>query len=115
MNFTAVRAEPLIPRYCVGEVTERMLSDGTEDTPLNVDELLSEARRLVEVEQVEGLVICFMHAYRVTQHEIEAKRILSEAFPNVQVDASHDHHVVGSSQDPTLKRKVVASALADLG
>ena len=40
VNFTATRPLPLIPRYRVGEVSERYLADGSEDTPLDKDELI---------------------------------------------------------------------------
>ena len=43
VNFTATRPAPLIPRYRVGEVTERILADGTVDTALDREELLREA------------------------------------------------------------------------
>ena len=43
VNFTATRPVPLIPRYRVGEVTERILADGTVDTALDRDELVREA------------------------------------------------------------------------
>src|SRR5262249_58288548 len=48
VNFTATRPAPLIPRYRVGEVTERILADGTVDTALDCEELLVQAPRLVE-------------------------------------------------------------------
>jgi N-methylhydantoinase A len=90
VNFTAVRPLPLIPRYRVGEVSERILADGTVDTPLDVDELVAEARRLIEQEQVVGLVVCFLNAYRTPRHELEAKRILAEQFPACPVTGSHE-------------------------
>src|SRR5215216_8129617 len=53
VNFTATRPLPLIPRYRVGEVSERFLADGTEDTPLDREELVRQARRLIDDEHVE--------------------------------------------------------------
>ena len=90
VNFTATRPQPLIPRYRVGEVTERILADGTVDTPLDVDGLVAQARRLVEAERVEGLVISFLSAYRAPDHEVEAKRILAELYPDLPVACSHE-------------------------
>jgi len=63
VNFTATRPLPLIPRYRVGEVTERILADGTVDTTLDRGELLREATRLVEHEGAEALVVSFVNAY----------------------------------------------------
>jgi N-methylhydantoinase A len=90
VNFTATRPTPLIPRFRVGEVTERILADGTVDTALDPVDLLAEAERLVEREGVEGLVIAFLSSYRTPQHEVEAKRLLARRYPNLAVTCSHE-------------------------
>jgi N-methylhydantoinase A len=90
VNFTATRPAPLIPRYRVGEVSERILADGTVDTALDRDELLREATRLVEREGVEALVVSFINAYRTPSHEAEARKVLAERFPGVHVTCSHE-------------------------
>jgi len=90
VTFTATRPAPLIPRYRVGEVTERVLADGTVDAPLDRAGLLAEARRLVEDEGVEGLVLAFLHAYRAPRHEAEAKALLAARYPALSVTASHE-------------------------
>jgi len=90
VNFTATRPLPLIPRYRVGEVTERILADGTVDTALDHAELLREAARLLEREGAEALVISFVNAYRTPAHELEARKVLAERFPGVHVTCSHE-------------------------
>jgi N-methylhydantoinase A len=90
VNFTATRPAPLIPRYRVGEVTERILADGTVDTALDRDELVREAARLVEREGATALVIAFINAYRAPAHEAEARKVLAERFPHVHVTCSHE-------------------------
>ncbi len=90
VNFTATRPLPLIPRYRVGEVTERILADGTVDTTLDRDELLREATRLVEREGAEALVVSFVNAYRTPAHEAEARKVLAERFPGLHVTCSHE-------------------------
>jgi N-methylhydantoinase A len=90
VNFTATRPLPLIPRYRVGEVTERILADGTVDTALDREELLREAARLVEREGAEALVLSFINAYRTPAHEAEAKKVLAERFPGLAVTCSHE-------------------------
>jgi len=90
VNFTATRPLPLIPRYRVGEVTERILADGSVDTSLDHGELVREAARLVEREGAEALVISFMNAYRTPAHELEARKVLGERFPGVHVTCSHE-------------------------
>jgi len=90
VNFTATRPLPLIPRYRVGEVTERILTDGTVDTTLDREELLREATRLVEREGAEALVVSFVNAYRTPAHEAEARKVLGERFPGLHVTCSHE-------------------------
>ena len=90
VNFTATRPLPLIPRYRVGEVTERILADGTVDTTLDRGELLREATRLVEHEGAEALVVSFVNAYRAPAHEAEARKVLAERFPGLHVTCSHE-------------------------
>ena len=90
VNFTATRPAALIPRYRVGEVSERILTDGTVDTPLDAAELLEEGGRLVEHERVEGLVVSFLNAYRSPQHEMEARRRLNERHPHLPIVCSHE-------------------------
>ncbi len=90
VNFTATRPAPLIPRYRVGEVAERILADGTVDTALDREELLREAIRLVEREGAEALVVAFINAYRTPAHEAEARKVLTERFPGLAVTCSHE-------------------------
>ena len=90
VNFTATRPLPLVPRYRVGEVTERILADGTVDTTLDRAELLREATRLVEREGVEALVVSFVNAYRTPAHEAEARKVLAERFPGLHVTCAHE-------------------------
>jgi N-methylhydantoinase A len=90
VNFTATRPAPLIPRYRVGEVTERILADGTVDTALDREELVREASRLVDGEGAEALVVAFINAYRAPAHEAEARKVLAERFPGLPVTCSHE-------------------------
>src|SRR5439155_1140301 len=99
VNFTATRPLPLIPRYRVGEVTERILSDGTVDTALDREELLREATRLVEREGAEALVVSFGNAYRTPAHEAEARKVLAERFPGLHVTCSHEVRPVYSTDE----------------
>jgi N-methylhydantoinase A len=90
VNFTATRPAPLIPRYRVGEVAERILADGTVDTALDTEQLLEEATRLVEQEGAEAIVISFLNAYRTPAHELEARKVLAERFPDLHVTCAHE-------------------------
>jgi N-methylhydantoinase A len=78
VNFTATRPLPLIPRYRVGEVTERILTDGAVDTPLDREELLREATRLSSGRVVAPVVRSSTRTDPA--HEAEARKVLAERF-----------------------------------
>ena len=80
---------PLIPRRLIGEVTERMLADGTVRTPL--DE--ADARRAIRELAARGvttLAVCLLHAYLNPAHERRVAAIVAEEAPHVTVTLSHE-------------------------
>jgi N-methylhydantoinase A/oxoprolinase/acetone carboxylase beta subunit len=80
---------PLIPRRLIGEVTERILADGSVRTPL--DE--ADARRAVRELAARGvttLAICLLHAYLNPAHERRLAAIVAEEAPDVTVTLSHE-------------------------
>ncbi|MBM3677452.1 MAG: hydantoinase/oxoprolinase family protein [Actinobacteria bacterium] len=79
---------PLVPRVLRREVSERVRADGTVLTPFAEDEVLAEARRLVE-EGVASIAVCFLHSYAFPQHERRAGQLIRKAFPGVAVTLSH--------------------------
>src|SRR5262249_35718341 len=81
--------EPLIPRVRVAEVRERLRAGGVVDTPLDEASVTEAARRLAG-QDVEGLVISFLHAYRDPSHERRARTLAEAAAPGVPVSASHE-------------------------
>ncbi len=79
--------EPLVPRRRRWEVDERVLADGSVDTPLDqeaVRRLGARARR----EGVEAMAICFLHAYRNPAHELAAAAVLRRELPGVALSLS---------------------------
>jgi N-methylhydantoinase A len=81
--------EPLVPRRLSFEVTERVLADGTVDTPLDEAEVRRLARRLVR-EGVEAVAVALLHAYRNPDHERTVGRVLAEEAPGLYVSLSSD-------------------------
>jgi N-methylhydantoinase A len=80
---------PLIRRRLIGEVTERILADGTVRTPL--DE--ADARRAVRLLVARGvttLAICLLHAYLNPEHERRLAAIVAAEAPHVAVTLSHE-------------------------
>src|SRR2546425_990924 len=80
---------PLIPRRLTGEVTERILADGTVRTPL--DE--ADARRAIRELAARGtttLAICLLHSYLNPAHERRLAALVAEEAPDVTVTLSHE-------------------------
>lgn len=83
------RHPPLTTREDVFEVPERILSDGTIDTPLDTEALLAAAKEALS-RGIRSIAICFLHSYRNPVHEIQAADLLRETFPEIDVVASHE-------------------------
>ncbi len=88
--------EPLIPREFRLEVTERISAEGEVLVPLAESEVLNAGRELSRT-GVEAIVISFLNAYANSDHELQAKQLLEESFPNL--------HVVAASQIAPLYRE----------
>jgi N-methylhydantoinase A len=61
-------AEPLVPRNRRLEIRERMLADGSELRPLDVERAIAALRRL-EAAGVEAIAVCLLHSYANPEHE----------------------------------------------
>ena len=81
--------EPLVPRRRRLEVPERMDRDGNAVTPLDVDAVVAQARRLA-ADGVEAIAVCFLHAYRNPAHERAAGAAIRAALPDIAVSLSSD-------------------------
>ncbi|HMN80119.1 MAG TPA: hydantoinase/oxoprolinase family protein [Burkholderiaceae bacterium] len=82
------RFEPLIPRELRIEVSERLDAAGTVLKPLDPDEMRAAVRRLRE-QDVESVVIHFLHAYINPVHELRAAELVRELWPNGYVTMGH--------------------------
>lgn len=90
--YSAVSKKPvsIIPLSLTAEVTERMTVAGSVQTPIDEENLIAAARRLVEEAGAEAIALCFLHAYANPQHERRAKEIIAAALPGVPVVLSSD-------------------------
>ena len=76
------RPTPLAPRRLRFELTERVLSDGSVQTPLDPDEAL----RLIETlraERIEAVAVCLLHSYRNPAHEQAVGKLLRAHAPEI--------------------------------
>src|SRR2546427_9423213 len=83
------KPRPLIARRLIGEVTERVLADGSIRTPL--DE--ADARRAIRELAARGvttLAICLLHAYLNPAHEKRLAALAAEEAPRLAVTLSHE-------------------------
>jgi N-methylhydantoinase A len=80
---------PLIPRRLIGEVTERVLADGSVRTPLDEADARRAVRALAE-RGVTTLAVCLLHAYLNPAHEQRLAALVGEEAPHVTVTLSHE-------------------------
>jgi len=88
-DLDGARPLPLVPRARVAEVRERMRADGSVDTPLDEPSAREAVRRLAG-QDVEGLVVSLLHAYRSAAHERQTRAVAESAAPGLPVSLSSD-------------------------
>ena len=79
----------LVLRRDVHEVGGRVAWDGRVIEDLNegdFEPIIDKAR----AEGIRAIAVCFLHAHTFPEHEIEARRILRAALPDVSVSLSHE-------------------------
>src|SRR5881409_3949112 len=80
---------PLIPRRLIGEVSERVLADGSVRTPLEEADARRVIRELV-ARGVTTLAVCLLHSYLNPVHERRLAELVAEEAPHVTVTLSHE-------------------------
>ncbi|WP_414474081.1 hydantoinase/oxoprolinase family protein [Microvirga sp. M2] len=83
------RPAPIVPRERVFEIRERLLSDGSVDTPID-DASVIAALRAAREKGAQAVGICFLHGYRNPVHERRALELARVHFPDLDVMASHE-------------------------
>jgi N-methylhydantoinase A len=83
------KPRPLIPRRLIGEVTERLLADGTVRTPLDEADARRAIRALVD-RGVTTLAICLLHSYLNPVHEQRLAALVADEAPHVTATLSHE-------------------------
>jgi len=89
VDLFSSRPPPLIPRRMVFEVEERLLADGSIDTPLQAEDAVGAAKAALAA-GAAAIAICFLHAYRNPAHERAAAEAIRAALPGVDLVASHE-------------------------
>jgi N-methylhydantoinase A/oxoprolinase/acetone carboxylase beta subunit len=83
------KPRPLVPRRLIGEVTERVLADGSVRTPLDEADARRAIRDLV-ARGVDTLAVCLLHAYVNPEHEQRIAALAAEEAPHLTVTLSHE-------------------------
>jgi N-methylhydantoinase A len=78
---------PLAARRYRRGIKERMAADGNVVTPLDRDEIRSVVQEMVG-EGVESIAICFLNSYINPVHELMAKEVIRECFPDLPLSVS---------------------------
>jgi N-methylhydantoinase A len=81
--------EPLVPRRLRFEVAERILADGSVDTPLDPEEVRKIARR-IDREGVQAVAVALLHSYRNAEHERAVAEVLQQELPGIPVSLSSE-------------------------
>jgi len=90
LNMDPVEPLFLAPRRrCVG-VDERMDFQGNVIKKLNIENLKTKAKFLVEKEKCEVFVVCFLHSYANPEHEIKAKDFLQKTYSDIPITISSE-------------------------
>jgi N-methylhydantoinase A len=80
---------PLVPRRRRWEASERVLSDGTVELPLDREQARRLARR-ARREGVESIAVCLLHAYRHPDHERTLAEAIRDEAPSISVSLSSE-------------------------
>ncbi|MCO5970602.1 hydantoinase/oxoprolinase family protein [Actinoallomurus soli] len=83
-------APAIVPRHLRHGVPGRMRADGTEHKPLDEEAVLKAARSLVHGSGIDALAIAFLHSYANPAHEIRARDLVHEMFPDLLITLSAD-------------------------
>ena len=81
--------EPVVPRNMRFEVSERILADGTLHTPVDLEVLEIQARKLLDM-GAEAVSLFFINSYSNPENEILAAQKLRDIWPNPHVSVSHE-------------------------
>ena len=80
--------EPLVPRRLRLEVTERVLADGSVDTPLAADDVVAAATEFIAA-GVECIAVVLLNSHANPENELEVERLLRGAGYSGDIALSH--------------------------
>ena len=86
-SYFWVKPDRLVPLQYVREIGGRMTFRGEELRPLD-EASIRDAARLFKAQGITTAGVCLIHAYANTAHELRAREILNEEYPELVVSLS---------------------------
>jgi N-methylhydantoinase A len=83
------KPQPVIPRHLRRPIRERVLADGSVETPIDHAQARAEIAALL-AEGVEAIAVCLLHAYRNPVHERALRDLIREMAPDMHVSLSSE-------------------------
>ena len=80
----------LIPARTTREIPERVLFDGSVDTPLDESTVVAAVRDLVQTGDIESIAVCYLFSFMNPAHELATREIIRRHFPGVRVSLSSE-------------------------
>ena len=84
-----VSVPDIIDRRGIREIDERVDWSGTVLVPVDLDQVRTETRWLVEELDIDALAICFLWSHANGEHELAAEAAVKELYPDMFITPSH--------------------------
>ena len=78
----------LAPGRCRVGIPERIDAEGAVVIPLDASAVVAAVDRLVEVEGIEALAVCYLFSFRNPAHELRTRELVAGRHPGLQVSLS---------------------------
>jgi N-methylhydantoinase A len=85
----------IVERRSISEIDERVDWSGTVLVPIGIEQVKTEAKRLVEEQKVDALAVCFLWSHANGEHELAAEAAIKELYPDIFITPSHRVFPVG--------------------
>ncbi len=84
-----VNVPDLVDRRAIVEIDERIDWSGTVLVPLDIEQVKTQAKFLVEEIGVDALAVCFLWSHANSEHELDAEKAIRELYPDMFITPSH--------------------------
>lgn len=115
------KPQPLVLPASVGEVTERVVHDGSVLLPLDENALRSALGEL-RGQAIESMAVCLLFSFLAPQHEERVREIIAEELPDCEVSLSseivpqiREYHRLSTTVINAYLQPILARYIARLG